>query len=253
MTTYQKLNDLKFMMLATFLGSIWLLGWWGNRTAEPLTLEDMCLRGHGEVCLQLGYAYQSGDGVEADPKESLRFFERACKNEVWSGCVQAGQVYASDEDVRVRSMNRAISFYKQACSEGEVVGCYHLGQMQWAGEGARANEFLAVEYFSIACESRHLTSCFYLAVAHSTGRGVREPDPKLAASLFEIVCEDGSAEACFNLGRMVYQGTGVEADRARAMALFQKACDGEMEQACVIVQAREDSSSDEALNEESAL
>src|SRR5690606_38884228 len=148
---------------------------------------------------------------------------------------------------------RAISFYKQACSVEEGGGCYHLGEVQGAGEGARANVVLAGGDFSRARGARHPTSRFYLALSHSTGRGGRKPDPKLAASLFEIVCEDGSAEACFNLGRMVYQGTGVEADRARAMALFQKACDGEMEQACVIVQAREESSSDEALDEESAL
>ena len=55
--------------------------------------------------------------------------------------------------------------------------------------------------------------------------GVRA-DPARAVTLYQRACNDGEFPACSNLGRLYALGQGVERDDTNAVLLFRRACDG---------------------------
>src|SRR5690554_1467148 len=130
--------------ILVLLGIMWVVGWVHSYFAEPMSAEEMCREGQGSVCLALGLKYQRGDEVDVDMERAVDLFERACKRDVWAGCVYVGQAYAEGRGGRPKAMRAAIRFYEQACVGGEMAGCYQLGHAYWVGNGVKENEFLAV-------------------------------------------------------------------------------------------------------------
>ncbi|CAA6815051.1 MAG: Unknown protein [uncultured Sulfurovum sp.] len=57
-------------------------------------------------------------------------------------------------------------------------------------------------------------------------------DSNFMSKLLTTVCEKGKMEACYNLGLMYAQGEGITKNKAKAIELFQKACDGGIEEGC---------------------
>lgn len=60
-------------------------------------------------------------------------------------------------------------------------------------------------------------------------------DYKRAFELFERACEDKVAEGCSNLASMYDKGEGVKKNKAKAMQLFQKACDSGDMGICILL------------------
>ncbi|CAA6825930.1 MAG: Unknown protein [uncultured Sulfurovum sp.] len=67
------------------------------------------------------------------------------------------------------------------------------------------------------CDSVEVTGCF---------------DSNFMSKLLTKVCNDGKMEACYNLGIMYAKGEGITENKPKAIALFKKACDGGIEDAC---------------------
>lgn len=95
------------------------------------------------------------------------------------------------------------------CSTGSAEACLALAQVYSATEPERA-----FTYFDRACTSGHAPSCAEVA------------------RLLESRCEQSDTEACARLGIAFTYGTGVEADDARATALFSVACEQKHPMAC---------------------
>jgi TPR repeat protein len=68
-------------------------------------------------------------------------------------------------------------------------------------------------------------------VLYADGTAV-QPDLKRAMALFERGCELGEPTACFNLANHCAEGTGVAQDQARAAKLYARACSLGYEPAC---------------------
>jgi TPR repeat protein len=50
--------------------------------------------------------------------------------------------------------------------------------------------------------------------------------------MFQKECDAGKLPACVALAENLLSGQGVDVDRAKALALLKKACDGKIESAC---------------------
>ena len=68
-----------------------------------------------------------------------------------------------------------------------------------------------------SCDSVEVTGCF---------------DSNFMSKLLTKVCNDGKMQACYNLGIMYAKGEGITENKPKAIALFKKACDGGIEDAC---------------------
>ena len=63
------------------------------------------------------------------------------------------------------------------------------------------------------------------------GRGVAK-DPAIAAALYAKACDADVVDACTNLGVMYLGQSGLVADKSKARAYLQKACDRGDKKAC---------------------
>jgi len=81
----------------------------------------------------------------------------------------------------------------------------------------------AVKTARLACEGGQIDECYRLANLYYRGK---DQDLKKAAATFKKVCDAGKAAACIDLAQMYEDGDGVKPDRAMALALRQKLCNG---------------------------
>jgi len=84
-----------------------------------------------------------------------------------------------------------------------------------------------------ACDAGDGDRCAALGMHHYLARGV-PLSYAIASSLFRRACDDlHSAAGCYALGRATFAGNGVQRDRPRALALFDRSCKGGFDQGCV--------------------
>ena len=79
-------------------------------------------------------------------------------------------------------------------------------------------------------------ACTRLARAYAGGQELPQSWPA-ARALFEKACGLGDPEGCEVGGALFALGIGGDPDAKRAFALFAKACDAELREACAIVAA----------------
>ena len=84
-----------------------------------------------------------------------------------------------------------------------------------------------------ACDG-DLPACTSLGLAYEQGSGV-PLDLARAVALFQQACDGANAPGCFNLGIAYEHGSGAPRGTARAAALLQKACDGGEPRACAFL------------------
>jgi TPR repeat protein len=76
------------------------------------------------------------------------------------------------------------------------------------------------------CKKGHPGSCWHLGLMYSQSNVVEgvAPDDARAVKLFDQACEAGYPRACSTLGFMVSNGRGTAVDQARALKLHERAC-----------------------------
>lgn len=75
------------------------------------------------------------------------------------------------------------------------------------------------------CDKGHAGSCAALGVLLSQGRGGLDQDRAKAAAAFQKGCDGGEAKSCVNFGWVTLEGVGVKEDPAAAAKILGKACD----------------------------
>lgn len=171
-----------------------------------------CQRGELERCLELGEAYETGQGVGHDPARAGQLYARACFGGLTRECGKAFVLNAA------------------ACRDGELRSCFYVAQNYWTGLGAASDETLAVASATRACEGGDAEAC-ELAAGYSVKRA-----PVRAIALFTRACEGGAMKGCNTLGWLHSDGQyGLPKDEARGFALHIRACDGGAGEGCFTV------------------
>lgn len=113
----------------------------------------------------------------------------------------------------------------KTCEGGNMEACYRDGHA--AAEAARPRFSDARRAFSNACmTTHHPQACNELGGLVRDAKGGPK-DIHRATELFEIACKGGEQTACIDLGVLVYapqQGIGIEPEPGRAVELFTNAC-----------------------------
>ena len=115
----------------------------------------------GEGCNNLGYVYEQGLGVPADPREAARLYQKAC-----------------DAD--------------------QPIACANLGILYEKGTGVGQDYAVAARLYKKACDKNGGTGCTNLGFLHESALGIRTPDEKRALELYRRGCDHGSEQGCAN-------------------------------------------------------
>ena len=193
-------------------------------------LLEKCLEGVAESCLELGFRYDTGEGVRKDKSLAKEYYEIACSEESAVGCSNLGVWYSSGETVPV-DYSKAASFYRKACNGDHSGSCIHLGFMFLKGVGVEENGPEALNYFRKACDLGNEVGCGHTAVQYQTGDGVMK-DQSLATQYAQRGCEGGEAFSCFNLGTEYFSGKSGEKNLTKAAKYLQLGCEGGVMESC---------------------
>jgi hypothetical protein len=103
---------------------------WGIPRAAAL-YGQACDGGEAHGCGNLGFLYETGNGVEKDGARAVALYKQACEGGDAHGCGNLGFMYEAGNGVG-KDDARAAALYKQACDGGHASGCTSLSRLRLA-------------------------------------------------------------------------------------------------------------------------
>jgi len=187
-----------------------------------------CQAGSGNGCRNVSIAYANGKGVPKDLDQAFVFAQRACTAGSRAGCVRvevariAGDGVAKDVKARLAQLDAM-------CTRREVEGCEALVRLYTTG-GVPADPLRLRDYSKKACDLGSKLGCQSAATNVQIDNTGSDLDRGNAG--FKAQCDAGEAVGCAMLGEDYLRGIGVPVDRAKGIALIQRACRGGYAAAC---------------------
>jgi len=178
------------------------------------------------ACGSYGYLYKEGIGVEVDPEEALKWFDRGCTGDDSRSCNLLAFLYYNGVVGTAADPVKGCELYAKSCKLDDPYGCRSLAVCTFAFEGS-VDEGLAL--FLRACDLGHGPTCFEMSAVYKGGMGVDE-DPAKVAELLDKACTLQVPEACYELGLSLSEGE--EPNTAKAKTLFTAACELGLEEGC---------------------
>lgn len=187
-----------------------------------------CELGFLPSCARLGSMYDQGSEVAKDDARAAALYEQACAFDIKKACddmntVALGQEVASGDE---------LSSAQGSCSAKLGAACGNLAVMYRSGRGVAKDVRKATTLYSNSCLYNAL-SCDQLGAIYLVGEGDLPADPAKALPLLNKGCEGGVATSCNNLGAAYGRGLGVTRDAEQAAALYKRACDAGLNDACI--------------------
>jgi len=211
-----------------------------KQTGETVDLLRLaCNLGDAEGCYVLGLKLR-------DDKEVAGAYEQACNGGYSQACTNLGWMYENARGVN-EDLGASVRLYKRGCdgspcSAPNNLGCVNLAKAFRAGRGTEKNDVVATRLFRDVCRRTPVPgssedagtiarACSLAGTALVLGQGIlASPDEGLR--LLEKGCSVDDTFGCYNLGAFYETGTGVGADRNRAITYYQRACDHGDTEAC---------------------
>ncbi|MBM3833696.1 MAG: hypothetical protein FJ403_10570 [Verrucomicrobia bacterium] len=192
-------------------------------------LTSRAANGEAEAQYQLAKKYQTGEGVNVDQPEAVKWFRKAAEQGHAKAQTNLGASYALGEGVSPDQAETRRWFLK-AADQGEVNAQTNLGIIYYAGEGVPKDFAEAYKWFRRAAEQGNVEAQSHLGGLYYSGHGVRQ-DLAEALKWLRKGAEAGNAPAQRTLGVMYVNGEGVTQDYAQALEWSRQAAGKEDEQA----------------------
>jgi TPR repeat protein len=235
-----------------------LMYWHGKKVRSDPTqaahyMQQGCAKGEQSACAYLGTLLAQSPGSAPDANRTRQLLETACDRGEAFACVSLGAVCAQSGD-----NERAMELSERGCEGGNSTGCENLGLGYLKGIGRTENHAQAARFLLRACDGGSGEACHYLARLTAEEPALKaevERDHKgfpllheracvagnapscealrAAAESQQALCVEGNATACSLIGHMFLHGYGVPQDPNRAVALFERACNGGVALSCV--------------------
>lgn len=188
--------------------------------AEIIRLKEKAASGDPAAQRQLGWIYQTGDGVTKDLVQSLEWYKKAALQGYAIAQNDVGCAYNRALGVE-QNFAEAIKWFRMSADQGYSFGQYNLAQIYYSGNGTPVNYPEAVKWFSKAAEQGNPTAAYYLGWLYCTGNGVEK---SFASALFwyRMAASEGIAGAQNNLAIMIENGQGVATNLEEAIKLYRK-------------------------------
>ena len=194
-------------------------------------------QGNATACNNLGICYYNGAGTQQDLAKALEYFALAAEKGHAGAQNTLGCTYLDGKDVP-QDYGKALYWFTQAEGRGNYYATYNLGRCYENGWGVERDRYQALLYYRLAQERGHTGAQKHIDRVQAQLDSLAEQAETLwgegsdayfgeeyerAVAPLAAAAELGHADAQNMLGVQYLNGWGVEADQARAFALFQKA------------------------------
>jgi TPR repeat protein len=179
------------------------------------------------AALLLAVAVASGWSARAIPQDAKQQAFAELKNRAGAGDVRAevqlGLAYESGDGVAADDAE-AVKWFRKAADQDDAEGERYLAEMYVQGRGVRADNAEAAKWLRLAAAQGDARSEHNLAVMNLQGLGIPKNVGE-AAKWMRKAADQGLAEGEFGLGALYANGYGVFPDDAEAIRWYRKAAD----------------------------
>ena len=168
-----------------------------NQEQRIIALKQKAASGEATAQVALGIAYASGDGIQADEAEAVRWFRKAAEQSDADGEYSLGEMYAFGRGVPV-DYAEAAKWLRKSAEQGDVRAEANLGVLYAKGQGVPKDDTEAAKWLRKAAEQGSALGQLSLGVMYAHGRGV-PPDDAEAVKWYRKAMEQGDAPAMNNL------------------------------------------------------
>ena len=168
--------------------------------------------------IQLGLAYENGDGVEKNPKMAFSWFEKAAYNGDMYAFYNLGRHYEYGLSVAVNK-SKALYWYEKAAAAHHAYSCLLLGKWYLHGENITKNYYKAAAYFKDAAFCGNDEGKYEMGLCYAFGYGVKQ-DSVRALLWLDRAIEDKYYFSYYLKGIMYQDGLSVNKDEKAAFENF---------------------------------
>ncbi|PTQ75471.1 tetratricopeptide repeat protein [Celeribacter persicus] len=119
----------------------------------------------------------------------------------------------------------AMQSFSAGFRAGDAASGYYLARMLELGLGVEADPVAAMQFYRQSAEGGNVEALNRVALMHYRGEAGVAQDYEQAARLFGLAAEQGDRNALFNLGKLYFEGEGVEKDAGQAIAYYRQAAE----------------------------
>ena len=199
---------------------------WYQRAAEA---------GHAEAQCRLGDAYRDGCGVEQDTSKAAIWWRKAAQTLPAAQLALGIHAWKRSGDA-TEKFTEAYKWLQQAAQQRNPTAEYLCAILLEEGLGVRQNTQKARDLYKRAADYGLAAAKFALAVmAHDDTAGPLQYTAEQVAWCRQAAEQEGFLRAYRDLGRMYFDGNGVERDFAEAAKWYGLAAEhGDMEAQCAL-------------------
>jgi TPR repeat protein len=180
--------------------------------------------GDPEAQYQVGYMYQVGQGVGADPVTALQWYHKSAEQNFANAQSQIGYLYQYGVGVP-QDYVEALHWYGLAAAQGFKTAQFQLGYLAQHGMGAPKNYETALKWYRLAADQGSAPAQNQLGYLYQMGYGVHMNYGD-AFHWYKAAGDQGLATAQYSVGRLYDQGLGVAHDDAAAKDWIKRAAAG---------------------------
>lgn len=164
-----------------------------SKTGISTALQKAANDGVPEAAFEVGERYLTGNGVEANAAEALKWFEKAVAKGSAPAAFRLGMAYEKGQGV-TRDRGRARTNYVLAAESGHLKAMHNLAVMMVEDGGAKPSYAAALPWFRKAAERGLRDSQYNLGVIYARGFGVQQ---NLSESFlwFSLAANQGDTDA----------------------------------------------------------
>lgn len=181
------------------------------------------IAGDAEAQYQLGDCYYSGEDVQKDYAEAVKWYLKAAAQGHTEAEYSLGFCYYNGYGVEENN-DEAFRWLKIAADKGHGSAQYYLGRCYLGGYGVEENDEEALRWFKIAAANGNIRAQYYVGRCYFKGWGVAKDETE-AVRWYRMVAEEGDSDAQFTLGECYSYGWGVNEDDVEATKWFRKAAE----------------------------
>lgn len=163
----------------------------------------------------LGYMYETGDGVDQDLLQAKKWYEKAAKQDQPDAQYALAALYYYDNGVIKQNYAEAKKWFEKAAYNGDDYAMNLLGYMYEQGHGTKQDYDEALRWYLKAADKNNVYAQRNLGLLYLNGNGVRQ-NYKLAKEWLEKSAEQNNSTAKACLAYLYIDGLGVKQNYTEA-------------------------------------
>jgi TPR repeat protein len=154
-------------------------------------------QGHAMAQLNIGIAYNQGQGVPQDYAQAAAWWRKAAEQGLGQAQSNLGVMYFNGQGVPQDNAQAAF-WYRKAADQCDADAQHNLGLLYYAGKGVPLDYAQAAAWLRKAAEQGHAPSQLRLGILYNQGQGVPQ-DNAQAVFWYRKAADQGHADAQFML------------------------------------------------------